>query len=402
MKAFAVIGSAFGDCGKGKHVDYLSAKYGRECVVVRSNGGAQAGHTVVTPEGLRHVFHHFGSGSFNGSATYLSEFFIVNPIIFRQEYEELVSKGVKPVVYVSPNCMVTTPYDMLINQMVEEMRGGAKHGSCGYGIHETITRHVDYNIPFHIDLMMKAWKNEYYSYLTKDIRDEYVPMRLYDLGIILKNVPSKYFELFRNENLLKRYVEDIEFFHKYTTMVDPDYFNDGYFKAVVFEGAQGLLLDEDHEFFPNVTRSKTGLHNVIELCKQMNITNINVSYLTRAYTTRHGAGPMPFELPEKPYINIEDQTNLSNEWQGSLRFSYLNWDLVMDAIGRDIENNCRKGIVVDYNIGISCLDQLDESVTYIHMGGYNKNSVDTFLQIWGIRYASYGPTRNDIKERWSY
>ena len=87
MRARAVIGSNFGDEGKGLVVDYL-CKTGGE-VVVRFNGGAQAGHTVVTPEGLRHVFRHFGSGTLYGVPTFLSQFFIVNPIIFFHELQDL-------------------------------------------------------------------------------------------------------------------------------------------------------------------------------------------------------------------------------------------------------------------------------------------------------------------------
>lgn len=81
-RADVVIGSAFGDEGKGLITDVLAAKNAGETLVVRFNGGAQAGHTVTTPEGQRHVFSHIGSGTFTGSATFLSRFFVVNPILF--------------------------------------------------------------------------------------------------------------------------------------------------------------------------------------------------------------------------------------------------------------------------------------------------------------------------------
>ena len=73
-----VIGANFGDEGKGLMTDYFSQK--PNSIVVCSNGGAQRGHTVTTSDGIRHVFHHFGSGTFNHASTYLSEDFIVNPI----------------------------------------------------------------------------------------------------------------------------------------------------------------------------------------------------------------------------------------------------------------------------------------------------------------------------------
>src|SRR4051812_30640034 len=97
MRVSAVIGANYGDEGKGLVTDYL-AEEGEGAVVVRFNGGAQAGHTVVTPEGKRHVFHHFGSGTFRKARTHLSRFFISNPALFRPEFEALADQ--EPVVSV--------------------------------------------------------------------------------------------------------------------------------------------------------------------------------------------------------------------------------------------------------------------------------------------------------------
>ena len=106
-----VIGANWGDEGKGLMTDYFSQK--PNTIVVCSNGGAQRGHTVVTLDSIRHVFRHFGSGTFNGASTYLSEDFICNPIIFRQEYEELKNLGYAPKTYINNKCMLTTPFDMI-------------------------------------------------------------------------------------------------------------------------------------------------------------------------------------------------------------------------------------------------------------------------------------------------
>lgn len=92
-KIKVVIGSGFGDEGKGLMTDYFCSSFPRDESVlnVRFNGGAQAGHTVVTPYGLRHVFGHFGAGSFLPNVvTYLSSEFLVNPILFRKEYGKLL------------------------------------------------------------------------------------------------------------------------------------------------------------------------------------------------------------------------------------------------------------------------------------------------------------------------
>ena len=107
-----VIGANFGDEGKGKLTDYYT-KDKDNCIVVCSNGGAQRGHTVLKPDGTRHVFHHFGSGTLNGADTYLPGDFILNPLVFREEWEELKKLGWEPHVYVHEKCMITNPFDMM-------------------------------------------------------------------------------------------------------------------------------------------------------------------------------------------------------------------------------------------------------------------------------------------------
>ena len=121
-----VIGAAFGDEGKGLITHLMASQYGRDAVVVRFNGGAQAGHTVVTNDSQRHVFRHFGSGSFVGAMTFLSRYFVSNPILFLEEIEALSLLGIKPTVYIDPASPITTPYDMMINQIVEEVRGNQR------------------------------------------------------------------------------------------------------------------------------------------------------------------------------------------------------------------------------------------------------------------------------------
>ena len=88
-KAYAVIGANFGDEGKGLMTD-LFCRTDSSVINIRSNGGAQAGHTVCTSDGKRHIFSHIGSGSFAGADTYLSEFFILNPMLFSREQREFV------------------------------------------------------------------------------------------------------------------------------------------------------------------------------------------------------------------------------------------------------------------------------------------------------------------------
>ena len=100
-KAFAVKGSSWGELWQRINYDFLCRQV-ENPLVIRYNGGCQAGHTVVSPEGIRHIFSHFGSGTLAGASTYLSKYFIVNPILFNREYDVLIKKGIVPRVYVSP------------------------------------------------------------------------------------------------------------------------------------------------------------------------------------------------------------------------------------------------------------------------------------------------------------
>jgi adenylosuccinate synthase len=97
------------------------------------------------------------------------------------------------------------------------------------------------------------------------------------------------------------------------------------FDDIVFEGAQGLLLDQHRkEFLPHVTHSNTGVKNVEVLCAQAGVTEKEIYYVSRTYLTRHGAGPLP---GEDPAMQFEDETNRDGHWQGPLRFAPLDADM---------------------------------------------------------------------------
>lgn len=298
MRARAVIGANFGDEGKGLVTDWLCSQGAG--MVVRFNGGAQAGHTVVTPDGDRHVFQHFGSGSLLGVPTFLSQFFVCNPIAFFREKAELMTLGLNPVVYAHPDCLVTTFADMMINQAMEERRGSGRHGSVGVGFRETIERS---QIP-HLKITMSDLWN-----------------RVSNLEDRLMQICGKYAEFRAGKPIVepamvKKFIEGCWAF---ADVVHP--LGIAQCKEPVFEGAQGLLLDQDNkEFFPHVTSSSTGMKNVRILCAQAGITDVETYYVSRTYLTRHGAGPLP---GEDRHLMFEDDTNLEHPWQGRIRFAAL-------------------------------------------------------------------------------
>ncbi len=327
-RAEVVIGAAFGDEGKGRMVDYLAARAlaeGKRTVVIRHNGGAQAGHTVVLPSGGRHVFSHLGSGTFAGATTYLSRHFIVNPLLYGRESNQVRAKGAWPPLYLDEDSPVTTPYDMLINQAIEFARGTGRHGSCGVGINETIERTAD---PYYALRVGDLRRGDFEARLHR-IANEWVPLRLLQHG--MPDCSEAVQSALRGGRLMDDFLDATALLIGDTTgfTSNEDWLMP--FDHYIFEGAQGLLLDERHHFFPHVTRSRPGLTNVLDIARRIGIGELDVFYLLRPYMTRHGAGPFPTE----DEIRYEDRTNQPNAHQGLLRFGCLDLPLIREALDRD-------------------------------------------------------------------
>ncbi len=392
-KAEVVIGANFGDEGKGLVTDFLSARHSADVFVVRHNGGAQAGHTVVTPDGKRHVFKHFGSGTFAGARTILSRFYVCNPILFFREKELLNKSGVKPIVYIDPRATVSTPYDMMINQLAEDARGGNRHGSCGLGFGETVERNQwdQYGLQFK-DLTSPQLKER-----LQFIQTNWVPQRLAALDI--PPLSPEWQDRISSGQILNRYLEVVSDFLDEVTTFTPDVI--GGTSHIIFEGAQGLLLDQERGFFPHVTRSHTGIRNAVDLALDYGISKLEVTYVTRAYATRHGVGPFPHELENKPYSAIHDPTNVHNEYQGALRFGWLDLNLLQSSIQADLEY-APASIDLSYGIAVTCLDQIEDPHSYILNGLTEKANAENFLgDIHKVcrpsfLIKSYGSTRQNI------
>lgn len=310
MRARAVIGANFGDEGKGLTVDYLCGR-GDAGVVVRYSGGANAGHTVVTPEGDRHVFRTVGAGAFHGVPTFLSRYVKVDPIALFLELRELHALGVQPELYASPECAVVTFADVLINQRLEDQRAHGRHGSTGMGISETVERS---RIPELAITMADIYNGTGLETKVAEICDRYARFRT-GKPIDEPKMADAFIKACQHlpEALFPAGI--------------------GQCKDPVFEGSQGLLLDQGNtEFFPHVTRSHTGIRNVRKLCAAAGIDQIEAYYVTRTYLTRHGAGPLPGEDAALAY---EDDTNTPNTWQGAMRFAPLDVDALIRRVRAD-------------------------------------------------------------------
>ena len=397
--AMAVIGANYGDEGKGLMTDYHVAPAGRDGIVVRFNGGAQAGHTVTAPDGRRHVFSHFGSGTLAGSATYLSRHFVCHPALFLKEAAQLEAAGVAlPPVFVDDRAPVSTLYDILLNQALERHRGQARHGSCGMGFGETIERQLDPDFALTVaDLRQGAG---YLLHRLAAIRDDYVPRRLADLGIASLDAQSD--EWLSSDAALQSFVHAAMQFRRMTQPAQPAILAD--YARVVFEGAQGLLLDQDRGAFPWVTRSHTGLRNALEVAHEAGIGALDLTYVTRAYLTRHGAGPLANELPGKPYPGIEDRTNVPNEFQGRLRFAHLDLDLLVQTIRTDFADALAcPGVRATLNLAVSCLDQVGPAVSYVEDGQLRSAAPGVLAAHLARRlgasmlYTAWGPSRATVE-----
>lgn len=340
-----VIGTNYGDEGKGIITDYLSSAYGKNTAVVRFNGGAQAGHTVVLPKThFRHVFQHLGSGTLSGCPTILARDFIVNPLAFWSEVFDLTSKLKKdniefqlPHVYIDPNCIVTTPFEMEINKQLELSRGDKRHGSCGLGIGETVERQ-ERGISLRIgDLLNESADPA--SELMR-IQFEYYEPRMEELGLEPVDL---------DPGILEQFCKDARDIVRVATVV-PDHTIIPEFENIVFEGAQGLCLDINSRDFPHVTRSDTGLKNVAYILNDVRDeytgmfdidVDIDVHYVSRIYNTRHGAGPLKDEIPFDEFTaitHIKDRTNVLNEHQGQLRYATHDFARMHADVYEDLEH----------------------------------------------------------------
>lgn len=313
--AYAVIGANFGDEGKGLCVDRLSTK---GSLVIRHNGGAQAGHTVET-DGKRFVFHQLSSGSFRSADTFWAETFLPDLFKLTGEVEDFYrTAGYLPALFSHPDARVTVIDDVIINMALETSRGEARHGSCGMGINEAFLRS---GAGFGLTVYdVKSVSAEALYTRLRALRDEYCHIRLDALGLRLKDM-GEYGELLSDSGVLYNAAEGMKRGAELVELKDAGKLFTEY-ESVVFEGAQGLLLDsENKRFAPNVTASRTGLNNPVTLSKKYGLELKKVFYVMRSYVTRHGAGELPEERePVSVGSIVKDGTNVKNEWQGSLRY----------------------------------------------------------------------------------
>jgi len=276
----AIIGSQWGDEGKGKIVDYLSqtADY-----VIRFNGGNNAGHTVINEYG-KFGMHLIPAGIFNKSTkTIISNGVIIDPEVLSNEIEMLKKAGIKLKgrVFISPRCHLIMPYHKILDKAFEDAKGKDKIGTTGRGIGPCYADKVSYNGIRIIDLTDK-------KLFSKKLKTQLLVKNriLKSFGIKPLNareIEREYLSLFKK---IKPYVA--ETFSLIQKAMDK---ND----HLILEGANGSLLDTDWGTYPYVTASTTVTGGASAGTGIPPHKISKVIGIVKAYQTRVGEGPMPTE-----------------------------------------------------------------------------------------------------------
>lgn len=331
-----VVDLGFGDAGKGVTVDLLCARGGFGAVV-RANGGAQAAHNVVTPDGRHHTFSQFGAGTLAPGRpvpTYLSRFVVVDPFALAAEAEHLAALGVADpfsLVTVDRRALISTPWHAAANRARERARGRERHGSCGMGVGETMAYALEFpeDAPTVGDCASPGLLRGKLGRLADRLASV-----LAESGAEGSGGQGQEAEPLPDlEGCLAAY----RAFSERVRLVDERYLPRLLAQApVVFEGAQGVLLDEWHGFHPYTTWSTTTTVNPLALLAEAGqAENARRIGVTRTFTTRHGAGPLVTEDPMLT-ARLADSHNRTHPWQGGFRVGHL--DLVatryaLDATG---------------------------------------------------------------------
>jgi adenylosuccinate synthase len=352
-RAIILTDLGFGDAGKGSITDYL-ARTERVSTIVRFNGGPQAGHNVVAPDGRQHTFHQFSSASFVPHVnTHLSRFMLVSPFHLWEEAIELEAKGVQGILRntsIDRSAKIITPYHEAANRIRETLRGNGRHGSCGLGIGETASDsiYVPDETLYAGDLGNAAVVIPKLEAVRTRKLAEFIVRR----DEIVTGGGEQYLKTLEDTELTAVVNDFYETFKTYGPRIVPDDYISQLLlvETVVFEGAQGVLLDESFGFHPYTTWSNITNGNAETLLQEAGyegeVTRLG---LLRAYSTRHGAGPFPTEdasLTQK----LIDPNNPANPWQQGFRVGHL--DLVLARYALDIAGQI-DGLVV------SCLDQIE-------------------------------------------
>lgn len=319
-KAFVLCGLGWGDESKGATTDKLTRELNAD-LIVRYGGGSQCAHNVITPEGVHHTFSQFGSGMLanNKVRTHLSRFMLVNPISMMNEAKALeeLTDAVWERTTVDRNCVIITPIHKRLNCLREQERGASRHGSCGVGVGVAREFHLKYGEIALLakDLAYPGRTLDKLHVMNEQLRPEIIELEA-KLGLItgVQADPPEYFK-----TLLEEYSA---WPAKLVDGMEPS-------ECLVFEGAQGVLLDEKHGQAPHNTWTNTTFENADTLLDEVGVKDRTRIGCLRTYHTRHGAGPFP---TEDNSLDLPEPHNGTGEFQGAFRVGNFDWAMARKAI----------------------------------------------------------------------
>jgi adenylosuccinate synthase len=347
-----VVGTQWGDEGKGRIVDLIAE---RVHIVARYQGGSNAGHTIVT-DGETLVLHHIPSGILReGKLSVIGNGVVVDPKVLLEEIETIKSLGYKvdeDNLKLSDGAHIVMPYHKEIDLAREERMGSSKIGTTGRGIGPVYEdkaarrgiRFSDLIEPESFSARLQATLEERNMYITR----------------VFERNPLDFDRIYEDYTAygkkLKPFVTD-------TSKVLNDAISQG--KSILFEGAQGALLDVDFGTYPYVTSSSAGAGGA---CTGTGVSPTKIDLVmgvAKAYTTRVGEGPFPSEVTGDLGVKLRE---LGNEYGATTgRPRRCGWfDSV--ALRYSAMVNGVSGLAITKLDVLSSLDKVKISVGYRYKG----------------------------------
>ncbi len=363
MTVTLVIGTQWGDEGKGKIVDFFAADAD---YVVRFQGGSNAGHTIKVGKEI-YRFHLLPSGVVRGKKGIIGNGVVVDPQVLVEEIKNMKNKGMEPKLMVSERAHVVMPYHKLLDGAEERYLGNRKIGTTKRGIG-----------PCYSDKFARR------GIRMGDLLDKEVLKEKLDTIVPIKRELLKIYGI--EEKLDAN--EIAEKYHMYGKELEP-YIGDTLIelekalregKNILLEGAQGTMLDIDFGTYPYTTSSNTIAGGALTGCG-IGIGKIDrVIGVVKAYTTRVGSGPLPTELKDDVGEHLQEKGKEFGTTTGRKR--RCGWlDLVV------VKHACLISGITE--LAITKLDVLDGLETIKVCTGYRL----------GDRVIDYFPSRIDILEK---
>ena len=373
MNNIFLIGTHWGDEGKGKVVDVLSEK---ASACVRFQGGHNAGHTLVIKD-KKFILHLIPSGILRDNVkSVIGNGVVVSVDALMSEINELRTAGIslEGKLFISQNCHIILPSHIALDKAREIRLGKKSIGTTGRGIgpcyEDKVSRKgirfLDLQNP---DIFHKKLSSlmEYHNFLLKEY--------FHESPIEVNNVED---EIFRKYEEVSSFIIDTD-----------EYINDlCKLGGVLFEGAQGTMLDIDHGTFPYVTSSNTTLPGVVSG------TGVNMGLIkyglgiTKAYSTRVGHGPFPSELKNEIGMKIGEIGGEVGATTGRTR--RCGW-LDLKVLKKSIRINNLSGIALTK---IDVLDQFDEISICTNYGNINYETFEVqdleFITLPGWQSSTVG------------